>query len=293
MHLDSELLRTFLAIVDTGSLTKAGEKIGRTQSAVSLQLKRLEAICGTSLFRRDRHGVKPTSQAEFLLPKARRIAVLLDEVETLLPVRPLEGRVRIGIPEEYGRSILPTALASFAKRHPSVEVIVRHGRSSVLQSAVEANELDLAVVFEQEGRMPAELLAVDPTVWVTSSLHQMHETDPVPVALYESQGWCNPAALRSLNACAIRFRVAYTSDTSGALRAAVVSGLAIAPLSRSLIPRGCRELGPLDGFHTIDLSSVGLVRRRDAGAQAVAGMAEAIKTAFAEDFEPKAGRNAI
>ncbi|BDA87088.1 LysR family transcriptional regulator [Aureimonas sp. SA4125] len=280
--LDSELLRTFLAINDAGNFTKAGEAVGRTQSAVSLQVKRLEGLVGAPLFTRGPRGVVGTAAAEYLLPNARRIIALLDETSAAMRSRPLNGPVRIGMPEEYSHTILPQALGAFAKRHPLVEVTVSYASSAANRQAVAAEGLELAVVFEEAGTGSAEWLATDPTVWVTSTVHCVHEQDPVPVALNATQGWCRAVALNSLDRAGIRFRAAYTADTCSPLQAAVTSGLAIAPLCRSQIPPKCRELTEGDGFGIVDSSSVGLLRNSMATGAVVDGMAEAIRGAFAQ-----------
>lgn len=121
---------------------------------------------------------------------------------------------------------------------------------------------------------------VDPTVWATSDVHRMHEESPVPIALYESSGWCMDFAICSLESSGQAYRVAYRSDTSGGLKLAVSSGLAIAPLSHSNIPAGCRELTAADGFGHIDSSNVVMYLRRHSTGKAVTAMADAIRESF-------------
>ena len=168
--------------------------------------------------------------------------------------------MRIGIPEEYGHAILSRALSAFSKRHAKVEVTVRYAHSGAQIEAVETGELDLAVVFEWQGHSGGEVLMHDPTVWVTSELHAAHERRPLPIALYNRDGWCRDYAIRSLEERGLVYRVAYTCDTNGGLRLAVTSGLAIAPISRSNIPAGCRQLTEEEGFGHVDASNVVLHR---------------------------------
>ena len=281
-QLDSDLLRTFLAVADTGNFTRAGEIVGRTQSAVSLQIKRLEEVVGAILFERGPRGVSLNEAATPLLAQARRIVSLLDEASRTLKGPALGGPVRIGVPEEYSHTILPRALGAFSQRHPKVEVTVRHARSSVNRVSIASGVIDLAVVFEQSGTATAEWLTTDPTVWATSMVHAPHEIDPLPAAICETSDWCRAAALRSLEALGRPFRVAYSADASSGLLAAAASGLAIAPLTRSHVPPGCRVLGPEDGFPIIDASTVGLIRSACAQSETVSSMAEAIREAFHE-----------
>jgi DNA-binding transcriptional LysR family regulator len=279
-HLDSDLLRTFVAIAESGNFTKAAETLGRTQSAVSMQVRRLEDTVGEQLFARGSRGVTLTRKGDQLLTNARRIVSLLDETAASLEGPTLDGQVRIGIPEEYGDAILSRALGAFAKRHPQVEVNVRYARSSAQMAAVDAGELDLAVVFEWQDFSIHEVLMNDPTVWVTSELHRRHLEAPLPIAIYASSHWCRDFAIRSLEERGLAYRIAYRTETSGGLKLAVTSGLAIAPVSRSNIPAGCRELTHADGFGTIDHSNVVLHRNPAATGGAIDGMADAIREAF-------------
>lgn len=279
-QLDSDLLRTFVAIADSRNFTHAAAAVGRTQSAVSMQMKRLEEMVGVTLFERGPRGVRLTAKGEGFVATSRRIVALLDEAAASLRAAPLDGPVRIGIPEEYGHSVLSPALGAFAKLHTNVEISVRHAPSSIQMAALEKGELDLAVVFEWQEPSGGEVLMIDPTVWVTSEFHGTHEERPLPVAIYMNSAWCRDFALRSLEVRGIPHRIAYKSETCGGLKLAVTSGLAVAPISRSNIPAGCRELTEADGFGSIDNSNVVLHRNRAATSSAVDAMATAIREAF-------------
>lgn len=286
--LDSDLMRAFLAVADTGSVTAAADRVGRTQSAVSMQIKRLEDSLGQPLFARLPRGVALTPRGEQLLPYARRVVSLLDEAATALREKPLIGPVRIGIPDEYAESVLPRALAAFSERHPAVEVKVRCDFSAPQYAAIEEDELDLAVCFDSSHTSGDEVLCVDPTVWVTSIVHAQHMQMPVPVGTYLHSAWGRDFALRSLDQMSIDWRVAFECDTSGSLRIAARAGLAIAPLSRSTIPPECRELTSDDGFPIIDRSRVVLRRNPRGSSPAIEGLADMMR----EAFRPLAGRSA-
>jgi DNA-binding transcriptional LysR family regulator len=279
--LESELLRTFVAVAETGNLTRAGEIVHRTQSAISMQIKRLEKGVGEPLLVRGSRGVELTAKGEQLLANARRIVALIDETAASLSAPPLEGKVRLGIPEEYGYSILVRALGAFARVHPDVEINARYGSSAEHMRAVEADKLDLAVIFEWQHYSRGDVLMSDPTVWVTSQAHAKHQERPLPIALYEDAGWCSEFALQLLARLGLPHRVAYRSKTGGGLKVAVMSGIAIAPISRSNIPEGCRELTEEDGFGEIDQSRVVMHRNPRSRGPAVDAMARAIRDAFA------------
>lgn len=281
LPLESDLLRSFLVVAETRNVTKAAMRLGRTQSAVSMQVKRLEDIVGKPLFERGPRGVYLTEEGLRLEPYARRIVGLVDETTALMRASPLDGTLRIGIPEEYSQTILPRALAAFAERHPATEVTVECGYTAQQLRALENGELDLAIIFDWNNDKSGEVLAIDPTVWVASTAHEAHLQRPVPVAVYRRSDWCREFAIRSLERHAIDFRIAFTCETSGALRSAVSAGLGVAPLSRSSIPNGCRELTQEDGFPPVDFSRVLLKRKAYRSRPAVDALAETVKKAFA------------
>ena len=278
--LESDLLRIFVTVAQAGNVTHAAERLGRTQSAVSMQVRKLEDSVGAVLFERGPRGVALTAEGKRLLPYARRIVGLVDETTAAMRTAPLDGPVRVGIPEEYNQTVLPNALAAFAEVHPGTEVTVLCGYTSQQLAALEADELDLAIIFDWCDGVAGELLAIDPTVWVASTAHDRHLERPVPIAVYWRSSWCRDFALRSLERHGIAHRIAYSCDTSGGLRSAVSSGLTIAPLSRSNIPPGARELTRADGFPSIDSSRVVLKRNPQRGGPAIDGMADMIRKAF-------------
>jgi DNA-binding transcriptional LysR family regulator len=278
--IESDLLRTFVAVADTKNFTKAGEIVGRTQSAVSIQMRKLEEGLGESLFDRNSRGVALTRQGTQLLTRARRIIALLEETVSSIRQPNLSGLVRIGIPEEYGSSILPQALRSFDTMHPGVEVVATFGRSAMNIAALANGLLDIAVVYEQGDHTRHEILRTDPTVWATSSVHETHLRRPLPVAMYTGESWCRTLALGSLDRFEHSYRISYLSDSSNGLVAGLRAGLGIAPLARSGIPEDCRELTSAEGFPVVDYSNVVLRFGSQPSNEAIQGMADAIRKAF-------------
>ena len=278
--LESDLLRTLVAIAETKNFTRASEIVGRTQSAVSIQMKKLEDIVGEKLFDRGPRGVTLTSPGEQLVKDARRILSLLDQAAVSLHSDPLEGCVRIGVPEEYGGTILPRVLSRFCKMHPQVEVTVRCAASSDLNAELDRGDLDLIVVHEEAARIGGEVLLNDPVVWVTSDTHFQHECDPVPVAVCERGCWWREWALSSLEQHRKDYRVTYVSDSTLGLQAAVSSGIAIAVLSKSQIPPGCRELTLEEGYPQLQGTNLVLRQRTQTECSTKAGMAQAVREAF-------------
>lgn len=278
--LDSDLMRSFLAVADSGSVTIAAARLFRTQSAVSLQIKRLEESLGQPLFTRQARGVELTPRGEQLLPYARKVVALLDQAAIALREKPLVGPVRVGIPDEYSGTVLPRALAAFDERHEGVEVSVRVDHSTAQIKALEADEIDLAVIYDWEYVQEGEVLCLDPTVWVTSITHQQHLRRPVPVAVYFKSTWSREFAEAGLSRQRIDWRPAWSCDMAGGFRVAVQNGVAVAPLSRSTIPVGCRELSAEDGFPIVDYARVILLRNPRGTSPAIEGMAAMLREAF-------------
>lgn len=205
--LDSDLLRTFIAISETGSFSKGAERIYRSQSAVSLQIKRLEEILGQSVFKRHSRGVVLTPIGEKLRPVAHRIVTTLDTTIGELRSDALTGSIRIGIPDEYGETILPQVIAAFARNHPQVEIEVRCSFSADFPDALTRDEIDLAVYAVESPTKGTVVLRRDKTHWVTCENHLVHEQDPVPIALFDRACWWRDRALESLKSSDRRYRV--------------------------------------------------------------------------------------
>ena len=278
--LESDLLRTLTAIAETGNFTRAAETVGRTQSAVSVQMKKLEDIVGERLFERGPRGVTLTPPGEQLVTDARRILSLLDQAAVSLHSDPLDGFVRIGIPEEYGGTVLPHVLSRFSKKHPLVEVTVRCAASSELKAELDKGELDLVVVHEEAGRIGGEVLLNDPVVWVTSDKHFQHECVPMPVALCDRGCWWREWAIASLDQRQKDYRIAYVSGSTFGIQAAVSSGIAVAVLAQSQVPPDCRVLTPEEGFQYLHGTNMVLRQRVQSKCSTKTGMAQAIREAF-------------
>ena len=144
LPVDGEGLRSFLAVAQAGNLTQAAADLGRTQSAVSVQIRKLEERLAVSLFARQARGMALTEAGERLLPAARRALAELGRIGALFS-EPLSGRIRVGFPDDYGVPILERVLAAFAARHPAVEVSVHCGFSVGFPEAIRRKELDLAL----------------------------------------------------------------------------------------------------------------------------------------------------
>src|SRR5258707_14542325 len=246
--IDVDQLRTFIAIVETGSFTKAAEVVHKTQSAVSMQMKRLEERLGKAIFARDGRASKLTEDGDRLLDYARRIIKLNVEALAAFDDAELAGRVRLGLPDDYADRYLPEIMARFSRAYPSVELTVMCEPSVELVERIDSNELDLAIVTDCEGSRPSEPFRRERLLWVTSSRHPTHTEQPLPLALGRPTCAWRRIALERIESTGRPYRVLYTSSNSGAVSAAVLSGLSVSVLPESGLRPGMRVLSAADGF---------------------------------------------
>jgi len=276
MNLDPDLLRSFLAIVDCGNFTRAAERVGRTQSAVSMQMKRLEEGLGKPLFQRDGRGVRLTHDGDVLVGYARRLIELNDKAVSRFVEPELTGSVRLGIPDDYIARFLPPVLAGFSQAHPLVELEVRTDRSVVLDASIASGELDLAVISCAAVDDWGTLIHREPMVWVTSANHLVHERTPVPIATTDPQCQMRRNGLTALDASGRDYRVAYISPSFLGLQSFVHAGLAVAAIPESSVAPRMRVLGEAEGFPPIHPVDVGLKRGRGPRSAAAEILADAL-----------------
>ena len=260
--LDIDQLRTFVAIVDSGSFTRAGEVVHKTQSAVSMQIKRLEERVGRPVFERDGRSSKLTDDGERLLDYARRIVRLNSECLASFAEADLTGRVRLGLPDDYADRYLPEILGQFSRSNPRAEVTVVCEPTPMLREQVEAGDLDLAIITHVDGRDSSEIVRVEQLLWASSARHAVHEQDPVPLAMGRPSCDWRRTATEALETVGRPFRILFVSWNSTAVGAAVLAGLAVAVLPESAIRPGMRILGPSDGFPLLPTCRIGLIRNR-------------------------------
>lgn len=279
-QLDSELLRSFIAVADAGSVTDGADKLHRSQSAVSLQLKRLEAVLGRRVFDRHGRGVELTDAGRHLLPVARDVTARLDTALREIASDGLRGKLRIGIPDDHGRARLARIIGAFAQTHPQVELDVTCALSARFPEDLAKNRLDLAV-YEVEAPSPDEdVLFADPTFWASSAYRDLMTKRPTPVALFDHACWWRDAAIASLEARGAPYRVVCSSQSVSGVIAAVEAGVAIGLLGRSSIDSSLQPLSEEDGFGSTPVSNLVLGAREGADSEVTGAMASAIRDAF-------------
>lgn len=195
--LQIDWLKCFVAVVDTGSLTNAAPEVNRSQSAVSMQLKKLEAAVGRQLLVRDARHLQLTPDGQVLLGYARRILDLHADAQTAFSGNELIGRIRLGVPDDYAAKYLTPVLKRFAPRHGAVEIELDCEQSTSLIPRVESGDLDLALVSRDHARR-GTLLFHEPMVWVGSPQFDVWRRDPLPIATYEGSSLARHSAIKSL-----------------------------------------------------------------------------------------------
>lgn len=266
--LDLDQLRTFVAIAESGSFTRAAEAVYKTQSAVSMQMRRLEERIGRPIFERDGRMSKLTEDGERLLGYARRMVRLSDETIAAFDDTELSGSVRLGTPDDYADRFLPEILARFARSNPRVEVSVICEPSLTLMDMARRAEIDLAIVTDC-GEMETEVVRQEPLLWISSASYRAESEEILPLALSKAPCMWRTAALEALSAVGRKYRVLYTSGNSTAVAAAVQAGLAVSVMAESALRPGMRVLSEAEGYPRLPSCRIGMIRSWNRPASAV------------------------
>ncbi|MBK1715620.1 LysR family transcriptional regulator [Rubrivivax gelatinosus] len=254
-HLDIDLLRSFVAIAETRTLGRAAARVGRTQAALSMQVKKLEALLEQPLLNRGARGVTLTLHGERLLGHARVILRGHDTALADLSGAGLAGTLRFGCPDDYAAAFLPHILRSFAGRHPQVFVEVFCAPTPRLQAQLQQHTLDLALI-STVGDEPGVVLRREPLVWVGNRHDDAAAHEPLRLALADPDTLDHRAASQCLQAAGVPYRVAYASASMAGLLAVVRSGQAIAVLTQAAVPPDLQILAPCERLPA--LPAVGL-----------------------------------
>ena len=243
---DIEALRVMVVGSELGSFARAANQLGRSQSAVSMQLKRLEDQAGHALFRRSGRGLVPTEAGEALLAYARRIIAMHDEAAVALGAFSAMSAIRLGLPQDFFEDVMPEALASFSELRPNAHVEVRAGLNYALEEEVNAGRLDVALAFAEAGRgRSGELLSSMPMFWFgredLPNGAPEHQGD-LPLVLFNHPCLFRQAALQSLDEAGIRWRLSLTTPSLSGVWAALRFGLGITVRTAHGVPTGIRRL---------------------------------------------------
>ena len=252
-NFDMDALRTLCEGVDLGSFAKAAVRLGRSTSAISMQLKKLEEQAGVDLLRRSGRGLELTPAGELLLGYARRILALNDEARGALPDAGIGGSVRLGLQEDFGERLLPDVLGRFARSHPDLQIDALIGRNAELMAQLQAGNLDLALAWDTDLPLPhKEALGEYPMRWVGPAAPERYRptADGAPLRLVALQAPCvmRRAATDALDRAGMPWRVVYTSPSLSGVWAAVAAGLGVTVRTPLGLPADVSLLGPDAGL---------------------------------------------
>ncbi len=257
--LDPALLECFVAVAERRSFSRAAAALNRTQSAVSMQIKRLEERLQVSLFRRGRAGVTLSESGEALIDYARRILALNGEAVARLRSRDVEGEVRLGAMDDYGTLLIPPLLARFAAAYPLVRVEMQTGLTASMPARLGA-EFDLVVAMHPAGQGRGEFLRRETPVWAANAEHAMPKVRPLPLALNPQGCLFRKWAIAALDRVGIPWRLAFIGSGQAAVEAVAAQGLAVTVLKAGTFPARLRRLGAHDGLPPLPAADIRLHR---------------------------------
>ena len=257
--LDPDLLKAFVAVADYRSFTRAANMLCRTQSAVSMQIKRLEDRLGVALFVRTKSHVDLSASGEALLGYARRILLLNQEAVDRLREHKVEGLVRLGVMDDYGSLVLPPLLSNFASIYPGVQVEMETGLTAHMPRRL-GEAYDLVIAMHPVGEGGGELLRREQAVWATSAAEPVEQVDPLPVALYPQGCLFRKWAIEALDRDGRRWRLAFISHSLAAVESIAAQGLAVTVVKASTFPKKLRALTERDGMPRLPAADICLHR---------------------------------
>ncbi|NDH52559.1 MAG: LysR family transcriptional regulator [Betaproteobacteria bacterium] len=253
--LNPDLLLVFISVAENSSFTRAANELNRSQSAISMQVKRLEEMLGVPVFERSGKNVKLSPEGKVLLGYARRILRLMNEAIAAVGKKTEGKTVRLGCIEDYAARILPRVLVNFWTTHPDVHIEVDTGETSDLLKKL-GDDYDMVLAMHMMPQSAGIFLRMDRLVWATSPVHSPHEADPLPMALRPAGCQESEWATAALDSALRPWRCAFVSAAIGTLQGAVEEGLAVGMFKESTLTGSLRILTPLEGF--ADLPSVGI-----------------------------------
>lgn len=260
--LDPDLLKAFLSVAEYRSFTRAAATLNRTQSAVSVQIRRLEQRLGTKLFQRTRAGVALTAAGDELLLYARRLLDLNAEAVDALRTRKRDTVVRLGVMDDYGTIVIPPLLASFARSHPEIRVEIETGLTATMPARL-GEAYDLVIAMHPEGCGNGELLRREQAVWAAANAYPAAAHGTLSVALYPPGCLFRQWAAEALDAAGRPWRLAFVSRTLAAVEAIAAQGVAVTVVKAGTLPPRLRILSEDDGLPRLPAGDIHLHRARN------------------------------
>ncbi len=225
-----DLLRAFVAVVDSRSFTAAALQLHSTQSTVSQKILRLEEAAGQSLLERARHDVRPTDAGEKLLGYARRMLHLHDEAAAAMTGSALTAVFRLGLAEDFAARLLTPTLAAFLRAHPKMKLEVTSGLSRELQKGFETGEFDLVMIKQKRGETLGTMHWPEPLSWLESADYPVSDVDPLPLVAFPPNGLYRSDMMEALDRIGRPWHVVFTSSSLASVQSAIAEGLGVSLL---------------------------------------------------------------
>lgn len=225
-----ELLRAFVAVVDSRSFTAAALQLHSTQSTVSQKILRLEEAAGQSLLERARHDVRPTDAGEKLLGYARRMLHLHDEAAAAMTGSALTAVFRLGLAEDFAARLVTPTLAAFLRAHPKMKLEVTSGLSRELQKGFETGEFDLVMIKQKRGETLGTMHWPEPLSWLESADYPVSDVDPLPLVAFPPNGLYRSDMMEALDRIGRPWHVVFTSSSLASVQSAIAEGLGVSLL---------------------------------------------------------------
>jgi len=259
VNYQTDLLRTFVTIIDLGAYTKAGDALGRTQPAISLQIRRLEELVGAPVIKQVGRKLLLTREGEILLSYARDILRLNDDLAFHFNRVNMAGVLRIGLPSDYAVNFLQAVLTDYARQHAEISLEIDCGWSADILDKLHSDELDLAIAMVNSERPPYLSRSwVEQPIWVCSEGTTLQTKDSITLAAHPEGCVYRARMIQALDSAHMHWRIAYTSVGINGLQNAVINGLGISALTRHTLLPGMRVLNEADGFPPLDAIRIGL-----------------------------------
>lgn len=281
-NLPTDLLRTFIAVVELGGHSKAGAVLGRSQPAISLQIRRLEELVRTPLLTQEGRAIHPTPAGESLLSYAREMVRINDEAVRYFHRSDMTGVLRIGLPTDYAVAFLQKTLTDFLAHHPEVDLEIYCHLSRELHQHLRSDDLDIIVATMPTARMPYLSRAwVEQPIWAGSEDIALPKDRPIPLGAHLEGCDYRSRMIEALDAAERRWRIVYTGPGISGLQNAVLNGFCVTALTRATMLPGMRELGEADGLPGLEPLRVGLFykhpRLSTAGLQLVSDLVASLE----------------